>query len=128
MTGNPAIDGLILKGLTVVAAALAGIIYGWLRAHGFSDPNLSLMISGAILSVLCTVAVFVWGWFVSKINQARAVSAGINLTVSGSALAADGHTVVARNDGATPPLPVTQATAPEIVKNFAPPASAIAVK
>lgn len=57
--------------------------------------------------------------------QAVGVQAGINLTVSGRALAADGKTVVAENDGATPPKQVTLATAAEIVKDF-PPAQPIA--
>ena len=124
ITGNPAFDGIILKILTAGAAALTGIILTWLNAHGFNDPNLKLMLSGAVLSVLCMVAVTIWGFIQSKVNQARAVQAGINLTVSGNALAADGKTVVSANDGSTPPLPVTTITAPEIVKNFAAPLKA----
>ena len=41
-------------------------------------------------------------------------------------LAADGKTVVSQNDGTTPPLAVTIATAAEIVKDFAPPTASIA--
>ena len=121
ITGNPAIDGVILKLLTAAAAGLTGIILTWLTAHGFSDPNLGLMLSGAVFSVLCTIAVTAWGFFQSKVNQARAVQAGVNMTVSGNALAADGKTVVEANDGSTPPLPVTTATAAQIVKKFASP-------
>lgn len=120
ITGNPQIDGLILKGLIAVSAAAAGVIATWLNAHGFKDPNLNLMIDGLVMSVLSGGLVMVWGWVQSRGNTARAVQAGINLTVAGKALAADGTTVVTKNNGATPPMPVTAATAAQIVKDFAP--------
>ena len=65
-----------------------------------------------------------WGLWSSYQNFRKAsaigVQAGINLTVSGKALAADGHTVVSENDGTTPPLPVTLASAAQIVSSFGP--------
>lgn len=121
LTNNPAIDGLILRGLMWAAGLAAGVIVTWLNAHGFVDPNLKLMITGGLLSLLTAVAALIYGFVLSKINQAKAVQAGINLTVSGNALAADGKTVVGANDGTTPPLPVSAATAAQIVKDFAVP-------
>lgn len=120
LTGNPAIDGLIIRVLASAAAAIAGIIATWLNAHGFHDPNLKLMLSGLLLSLLCGGGSLIWGFVLAKINQAKAVQAGVNLVASGNALAADGQTVVAANDGSTPPKPVTVQTATQIVKDFAP--------
>ena len=66
----------------------------------------------------------IWGVYSSIVNWRKAsavgVQAGINLTVAGKALAEDGKTVVSQNNGSTPPMPVTIATASEIVKDFAP--------
>lgn len=121
LTGNAALDGLILRVLVGFAASIATAIVTWLGAHHFSDPNLQLMISTALVAVFTTGATLIYGFVLSKVNQAKAVQAGINLTVSGNALAQDGKTVVDANDGTTPPLGVTTKTAPEIVKNFATP-------
>lgn len=117
LTGNPAYDGLILKG--IIASATA-IVY-WAAGHlHVSDPNeiTAAIVFAVALGIGGSTAL--WGFIMSKINQAQAVNAGINLATSGNALASDGKTVVSINDGTTPPLPATTVTAPEIVKNFAP--------
>lgn len=112
ITGNPALDGLILKGLMAGSAAIAGVIITWLNAHGFSDPNLNLMLSGAVLSVLAMIATAIWGWVNSKVSQAKSVTAGMNLALAGGAIMQD------HGGGLSTPVPVTTATAQEIVKQF----------
>lgn len=85
-------------------------------------------VDGLVTAILI-VAPPVWAWFDNQIKARRVavgVQAGINMTVAGNALAADGVTVVSRNDGSTPPLPVTQATASQIVADFGPKPSSIA--
>ena len=84
ITGNQSIDRLIRSGLLAVAAGATGVIVTWLNAHGFHDPNLSLMISGAIVSTLTGAAIVAWGWINGKNTEAAAkqalvdgVSAGI---------------------------------------------------
>src|SRR6185312_8845680 len=86
ITGNPAIDGLILKGILAIAAAATGVILTWLNAHGFNDPNLNLMVSGIIVSILAMGATAAWGWMNSKIAQAKEVQAGLNLGLSGNSI------------------------------------------
>lgn len=112
ITGNPALDGLILKGLMAGAAAITGVILTWLNAHGFSDPNLNLMLSGAVLSVLAMIATAIWGWLNSRIAQAKGVQAGMNLVLAGQAIMAPSH------GNLSTPIPVTTTTAQEIVKQF----------
>ena len=62
ITGNPGIDSLIRSALIAAAAALTGVMLTWLNAHGFNDPNLNLLLSGAVLTVLTTAAVALWGY------------------------------------------------------------------
>lgn len=112
ITGNPALDGLILKGLMAGSAAIAGVIITWLNAHGFSDPNLNLMLSGAVLSVLAMIATAIWGWINSKVAQAKGVQAGMNLAFAGGAI------MHGAGNGLSIPVPVTTTTASEIVKQF----------
>lgn len=112
ITGNPAIDGLILKGILAVAAAATGIILTWLNAHGFSDPNLNLMVSGVIVSILTMGVTAIWGWMNSKVAQAKAVQAGLNLGLSGNSIN------IKAGDGTVTPLPITSSAADRIVKEF----------
>lgn len=112
ITGNPAIDGLILKGILAIAAAATGVILTWLNAHGFNDPNLNLMVSGVIVSILAMGVTALWGWMNSKIAQAKAVTAGINLGLSGNSIN------VRSGDGTVTPLPVSTSAADRIVKEF----------
>lgn len=121
LTGNPAIDGLILKGIIALAVFIVSQIAPHLH---ITDPNYIKSLVATVAVLLIGAATFVYGWYLSKTNQAKAVQAGVNLTVSGNALAADGKTVVSANNGTTPPLPVTMATGAEIVKKYAAPAAA----
>lgn len=113
ITGNPAIDGMILKGLMAGSAAIAGVILTWLNAHGFNDPNLNLMLSGAVLSVLAMVATAIWSFIKSRLDQAKAVNAGINLFASGASV-----NVPVDHTGLVMPKPVTPESAANIVRDF----------
>jgi hypothetical protein len=119
ITGDPAMDGLIMKGIV----ALVMLVVPWLMTHlKLSDPEYAVWLTATLISVLVGVATFVWGWFLTQINQAKAVQAGVNLTTSGNALAADGSVITKfqADSGSTPPKPVTVASAQQIVKDFAP--------
>lgn len=113
ITGNPEIDGLILKGLMAGSAAIAGVILTWLNAHGFNDPNLNLMLSGAVLSVLAMVATAIWSFIKSRLDRAKAVNAGINLFAAGASI-----NVPVDHTGLVTPKQATPASAADIVKNF----------
>lgn len=132
ITGNPMYDSLVRSVLLALSAGITAWIVTWLTAHKIVDPNLNVLIGGAVLTTLSTIAMVVWGMIAgSRVNQViavkqtQAVQAGINMTVSGAALGHDGKTIVSVNDGSTPPLPVTPETAKEIVKNFGPDEHAI---
>jgi hypothetical protein len=91
ITGNAKWDGLIRGVLLSVSAAATATIVTWLNAHGFSDPNLQVMISGAIFTALSTVAIIVWGYINRKNAEIAAqnamtagVQAGIALAVNPS--------------------------------------------
>lgn len=112
ITGNQAVDGLILKGIGFAAAGLTAVILTWLNAHGFNDPNLNLMISGAVASVLAMVAVAIWGFIKSRLDQVRNVTGGMNLALAGQAILAS------TGGGRSTPIAVTPASAQEIVRNF----------
>jgi hypothetical protein len=80
-----------------------------------------MLVSGSLL----VIGNSLWALWASFDNwwKAAAIGAqsGINLTLSGHALAADGETVISQiTPGSTPTKQVTEATTKEIVKNFAP--------
>lgn len=62
LTGNPGLDSIIRSGLIAASAAITGVILTWLNAHGFNDPNLSVMIGGAVFAALLALAGAAWGW------------------------------------------------------------------
>lgn len=110
ITNDPAIDGLILKGL--IAAATAGA--GWAANHlHVTDPSFIAAIVAALVSVLGGFATLAWGWLNSRTSQARAVMAGINLQASGNGL------MQPTFGGKKTPQPVTSATAQAIIRDFA---------
>jgi len=74
VTGNPATDSIIRNCIVATSAAAAGVMVTWLNAHGFNDPNLSLMISGAIAAVLSAAAAALWGWWAAHMSQAAIVN------------------------------------------------------
>ena len=111
------------NGLLSALRAVLLLFGAWLAQNGDGQTGIyhdAEMTASAIL----IIGPAIWGIYaaVSNLFKAHAVGvqAGINLTVSGNALASDGKTVVAENNGATPPKPVTYATAQEIIANFGP--------
>lgn len=120
LTGNPAVDNLIRTALLSGSVALTAIIVTWLGAHGFTDPNLNLLISGAIFSVLAAGATALWGYLRSShigtvigLHEAAGVTAGYNYAVSSGT-----------GDGLI--STVTPSAAKEVIKNYS--ASVVAVK
>lgn len=122
-------DPRILAFLSGVRSVLLG--FGVLMAVLHFDHTEAykwiIVISGSVVAVGSAA----WGVFTQLVTlrklAAAAVQAGINLAVSGQAVTADGK-VISQFSGqsdATPPRPVTVATATEIMKDFAPPSSAI---
>lgn len=121
ITGNPGLDSLIRSALIAAAAALTGVMLGWLNAHGFNDPNLNLLLSGAVLTVLTTAAVTLWGYLKgTQVGRAVAdahvagVTAGANLALSGNAV-----TTTDPSTGATVVAPFTVASAKETIADYA---------
>ena len=120
LTGNIALDAMILRGLALLAGIFATMIVTWLNAHGFQTAAFTIaghtfsvaeMLTAGILSALVALAAFVWSYISTKINIARVAMAGAQLVQSGQALL----------DEAGQLKPITQKTAPDIVRNFAPP-------
>lgn len=86
ITGNPTVDSVIRYGLVALCGILTGVITTWLNAHGFHDPNLYLMVSGAVASILGGIAFALWGIIktskneaIIRLREAIAVQAGINV-------------------------------------------------
>lgn len=107
ITGNQAYDRLIRSAALTVAAGATGVIVTWLNAHGFHDPNLSLMVSGAIVTTLTAVAVTAWGWVNGKNTEAAAKQVLVDGVSAGIA-----H---AESPGPTIPPP---AVSPEVAKTI----------
>lgn len=118
ITGDPALDGLILKGILLAATAATP----WLMSHlKLSDPSFAIYLTGALVSVLGGLATFVWGFINSRVGQAKAVQAGINLATAGKAIMVT-HRLPpweGPNAPVAKPLPVTTASAQEIIKDYA---------
>lgn len=132
VTGNPTVDSVIRYGLVAILAALSGIIGGWLNAHGFHDPNINLLVSGALISILSAGALALWGILrtknIAKITDTDkliAMNATLALVHSGNAIDTSGNVIAIPIDDSTPPKPITAQTMPEIVKTFGPVASSI---
>ena len=102
------------------------VIGGIMAANGLASSGLYFwlqIVTGSIMVVgpaLWTIYTSFQDAARKRIMEARAVQAGINLTVSGNALAEDGVTLINVSAGSTPPKPVTLATAAEIIKTFGP--------
>ena len=115
--------------LTSVRALLL-VIGGLLAEHGLEHSSYYSWVMIGAGSIL-VIGPAVWGVWSSIYNWHKAaavgVAAGVNMTVAGKALAEDGSIISAfsGDNNATPPKPVTVATATEIVKDFAPPPSTI---
>lgn len=83
ITGYPLLDTLLRIGLTSGSAALTAVILTWLNAHGFNDPNLSVMIGGAILTTLIGAATVGWSLIQAKLNQLSIVQHVMNAAATG---------------------------------------------
>lgn len=114
ITGNQGIDRLIRSALLAIAAGVTGVIVTWLNSHGFHDPNLSLMVSGAVVSTLTAILIVVWGWINGKKTEVAAKQAVTEGVKAGIAIAQD-QTV-----STPPPASIGPALATEIVANYAP--------
>jgi hypothetical protein len=73
------------------------------------------------------VAAAAWGVYEAwqkvkqkRADQAKAVAAGINLVVAGQAITDNGKLIQVANPDLTPPKAVTETSAQQIIKNFAP--------
>lgn len=110
-----------------IGSMAAGALTGWLVAKGVGLAEATIL-AGSVVALGGAIGSVAWSMIeVSSVDKkiAVGVAAGINMTVQGKALAADGVTLVSKNDGATPPLQPTVATAAKIVADFGPPASTI---
>lgn len=83
VTGNPAADTIIRNAIIGLSGGAAGVIVGWLNAHGFNDPNLTLMVSGAIAATLSFVAATAWGWYATHLSQAAIVNNTVHAALTG---------------------------------------------
>lgn len=111
LTGNPAIDGTIFRGIVAVAS-IGGT---WLYTHlKLTDPDYAKYLTGAIIAALVTAVTFVWGWINSKANQAKAMNAAVAMKAAGASIPVPSQVV----PGAVTDRPITPATAQEIVKQF----------
>lgn len=108
ITGNVAIDGLIRGTLLSISAATTAVIVTWLNAHGFNDPNLTVMISGGVFSALSVVAIMGWGWISHKRSEVAAEAAQTTAVKATLALAHDDDT----------PTPVAASVSPGMAKEI----------
>jgi hypothetical protein len=104
--------------------ALLLVIGGLLAEHGLEHSTAYSYIMIAAGSIL-VVGPAIWGVWSAFDNWHKAAAigtqSGINLVLSGKALAADGKTLISQlGPNSTPVKPVTVETATEIVKDFAP--------
>lgn len=83
VTGNPAADTIIRNCIIGASGAAAGVIVTWLNAHGFNDPNLSLMISGAFAAVFSFLAATIWGWWQTHQSQLAIVNGVVKAALTG---------------------------------------------
>lgn len=83
ITGNSQLDTMIRYFLLAASAAITAIIVTWLNAHGFTDPNLVTMISGAVFTALVVIAVFIWGFIQNNLLKVSVVNHVIATAVTG---------------------------------------------
>ena len=120
ITGNQAYDRLIRSALIAVSGGLTAWIVAWLKARGYSDPNIDILVSGAVFSALTTVAVVAWGFVNGSRTEAAAKQAVVIGVQAGISIAQDGRV-------ATPaPSTVSPQLAKDIVAAYAPTPNKIA--
>lgn len=103
-----------------------GAVMAYLNLGGTHAYSLVMTIAGG-----CMVGgPMLWGVFEKlvtlKKTLAAAVQAGIELVRSGNAVDEAGDPISKFAPGASPPKPVTVASAAEIIKEYAPPSASIA--
>lgn len=106
ITGNQAYDRLIRSFLVAASGGLTAWILAWLKARGYSDPNMDILVSGAVFSALTTIAVMVWGFVNGQRSEAAAKEA---LTIGVKAGIAHAE------DTSSPTVPLA-AVSPEVAK------------
>lgn len=114
ITGDPKKDRLIRSGLLVVSGGMTAWIVAWLKARGYSDPNIDLLVSGAVFSALVAAATIVWGWISGKNTEAAAVQVLRDGVAAGIAHAEDASVPT------VPPAAVSPKVAEDIVAAYAP--------
>lgn len=112
ITGYPSLDSVLRSGLIAGSAALATWIVSTLK---LTDPNLTAWISAAVFGVLLGIATAAWGLFKARYGDAVAVMAGVNLALSDKVL------MQGTGDGKIMPVPVTPASAQQIIKDYSKP-------
>lgn len=115
---NPNLNAT-LSSIRVLLIVLGSVLAD--QGLGHTEVYKWIMIASGAVMVVGPAVWAVWS-SISNWHKAAAVgvAAGVNMALQGKALAADGVTVVLKNDGSTPPKPFTVATATEVVKDFAP--------
>ena len=123
---NSTVDGVFSAIRTALITVGAALVSGGVLTKESPAIFWITFVSGSIM----VIGPAIWGVVVAvqhalAVRQARAIGAQatLNMVAAGQALNANGDpikVVSGTGDGGTPPLPVTEKTAAEIVKNFAP--------
>lgn len=72
-TGSAGMDSITRSIIIGISGAVTGIIIGFLNAHGFNDPNYTVMVGGAVFSAMAAIAGGVWGWYAQHRAKASVV-------------------------------------------------------
>lgn len=95
----------------------------WLATHGYIQNS---EVNGLVSAVMI-IGPIIWGIAQNYINthtankqKVVAMNATLNLVASGKAVDSSGSVIPYAVPGSTPPKPITETSAPEIVANFAP--------
>ena len=111
LTGNPAVDGAIFKGIV----GTAGIVGGWIYAQlKLTNPAYATYLTGAIVAALVMAASFIWGWLNTKLLQAKSMNAAMALKASGASILLPDP----KKPGNVVDKPITPASAQAIVNAF----------
>jgi hypothetical protein len=104
--------------LLAIGVAMASAGLGSSKAYAY------IMVAAGSVSAIGSAAWGVWTAIrraaQKRQDMAKAVAAGINLVVAGQALTGQGALLQVANPDSTPPKPVTEKSAAEIIKSFAP--------
>lgn len=88
VTGNATVD-TALRNLTItLSAAVTAMIMTFLNQHGFNDPNLTLLISGAVASTITAIAAIAWGIWSTRQSQKAIINNTVHAALTGEVSAA----------------------------------------